>query len=66
MQLRLNKKKMKTLSKDKNSIPLAQTPAIGGGILTESLCVTYSHGGGCGTVAPTVRDCSAGCITCQS
>ncbi|ESP90964.1 MULTISPECIES: hypothetical protein [Pseudoalteromonas] len=64
MQLKLNKKKIKTLSEDKNSIPHAQTPAVGGGNISESLCVSFSHGGCCGTVAPSIRVCSAG-ITCQ-
>ncbi|ASD67263.1 hypothetical protein B1L02_09635 [Pseudoalteromonas piscicida] len=45
MHLKLNKKKIKTLSKDKLAIPYAQTPAIAGGLSNEPECFTYSHGG---------------------
>ncbi|WP_010604052.1 hypothetical protein [Pseudoalteromonas maricaloris] len=61
MHLKFNKKKIKTLSKDKQAIPHAQTPAIAGGLSNGPECFTYSHGGCCGTVAPTNIDCSAAC-----
>ncbi|SFD34502.1 hypothetical protein [Pseudoalteromonas denitrificans] len=31
MKLKLNKKKLKNLSKDSNSLPLGMTPHVGGG-----------------------------------
>ncbi|PAY01693.1 hypothetical protein CKO50_09090 [Pseudoalteromonas sp. HM-SA03] len=61
MHLKLNKKKIKTLSKDKQAIPHAQTPAIAGGLSNEVDCDTYSHGGCCGTVDHTIIHCSAAC-----
>ena len=44
MKLKLNKKKLKNLSKDQNVIPADMTPQVGGGFRKESLepiCATF-------------------------
>ncbi|MDK1286319.1 hypothetical protein [Pseudoalteromonas umbrosa] len=62
MNIKLNKKKIKTLSADKKAIPQEQTADIAGGNMSNGIvCFTYSAGGCCGTIAPSVIMCSKAC-----
>ncbi|KZN46636.1 hypothetical protein L1077_27110 [Pseudoalteromonas luteoviolacea] len=62
MNIKLNKKKIKTLSADKKVIPQEQTADVGGGAMSHVIvCFTYSFGGCCGTVVPTGIGCTQGC-----
>ncbi len=48
MKLKLNKKKLKNLSKDNKALPLDMTPQVGGGnwrgVTQTSLACNYSEG----------------------
>ncbi|ALO43805.1 hypothetical protein [Pseudoalteromonas phenolica] len=48
MKLKLNKKKMKSLSSDNKAIPAEMTPQVAGGQDVNSSFVTYRCGGGGG------------------
>ena len=43
MKLKLNKKKIKTLSADSSNIPAEMTPQVAGGTQTNSSYVTYRN-----------------------
>ncbi|WDE02112.1 MULTISPECIES: hypothetical protein [Thalassomonas] len=54
MKLKLNKKKLKNLSKDHKSLPAEMTPQVGGGINQQELPVHSQGGRYC---ASDIMDC---------
>ncbi|SFD50152.1 hypothetical protein [Pseudoalteromonas denitrificans] len=49
MKLKLNKKKLKNLSKDNNALPAAMTPQVGGGTGTDGQSNVCTRSVGCET-----------------
>ncbi len=58
MKLKLNKKKLKNLSKDNKALPMDMTPEVAGAAVITSRCTLWCHSNNCnGTGLATNPHC---------